>query len=110
MRHTAISMYLAKHKDEGEAASWAGNSPNVIHRHYKGPGERSRRQRVLEHPAEDREKQNRQTAGSNCSLKKTSGRPPESAQKPVVCECIPFNGIHIQAEGKSGPPARGGDL
>lgn len=36
MRHTAISMYLATHKHEGEAASWAGNSPNVIHRHYKG--------------------------------------------------------------------------
>ena len=36
MRHTAISMYLAKHQHEGEAATWAGNSPNVIHRHYKG--------------------------------------------------------------------------
>jgi len=36
MRHTAISMHLAKHKHEGEAATWAGNSPNVIHRHYKG--------------------------------------------------------------------------
>ena len=36
MRHTAISMYLAKHKHEGEAATWAGNSPNVIHRHHKG--------------------------------------------------------------------------
>ena len=36
MRHTAVSMYLAKHKHEGEAATWAGNSPNVIHRHYKG--------------------------------------------------------------------------
>ena len=36
MRHTAISMYLAKHKHEGEAATWAGNSPNAIHRHYKG--------------------------------------------------------------------------
>jgi site-specific recombinase XerD len=36
MRHTAISMYLAKHKHEGEAATWAGNSPNIIHRHYKG--------------------------------------------------------------------------
>ena len=36
MRHTAISMYLATHKHEGEAATWAGNSPNVIHRHYKG--------------------------------------------------------------------------
>ena len=29
-------MYLAKHKHEGEAATWAGNSPNVIHCHYKG--------------------------------------------------------------------------
>ena len=36
MRHTAISMYLARHQHEGEAATWAGNSPNVIHRHYKG--------------------------------------------------------------------------
>ena len=36
MRHTAISMHLAKHKHEGKAATWAGNSPNVIHRHYKG--------------------------------------------------------------------------
>jgi integrase len=36
MRHTAISMYLARHKHEGEAATWAGNSPNVIHQHYKG--------------------------------------------------------------------------
>ena len=23
------------HKHEGETESWAGNSPNVIHRHYK---------------------------------------------------------------------------
>ena len=29
-------MYLAKHKHEGEAATWAGNSPNIIHKHYKG--------------------------------------------------------------------------
>ncbi len=36
LRHTAVSMHLAKHKHEGEAATWAGNSPNVIHRHYKG--------------------------------------------------------------------------
>jgi integrase len=36
MRHTAVSMYLAKYKHEGEAATWAGNSPNIIHRHYKG--------------------------------------------------------------------------
>lgn len=36
MRHTAVSMYLAKHKHEGASATWAGNSPNVIHRHDKG--------------------------------------------------------------------------
>jgi hypothetical protein len=36
LRHTAVSMYLAKHRHEGEAAAWAGNSPNAIHRHYKG--------------------------------------------------------------------------
>ena len=36
IRHSAISMYLAKHQHEGEAGTWAGNSPNVIHRHYKG--------------------------------------------------------------------------
>jgi hypothetical protein len=36
VRHTAVSsMYLAKHKHEGEAATWAGNSPNVVHRYYK---------------------------------------------------------------------------
>jgi integrase len=35
MRHTAISHHFAHHKHEGETASWAGNSPNVIHRHYK---------------------------------------------------------------------------
>jgi hypothetical protein len=35
MRHTAISNHFAFHKHEGETASWAGNSPNVIHRHYK---------------------------------------------------------------------------
>lgn len=36
LRHTAISMHLTAHKHEGETAAWAGNSPNVIHRHYKG--------------------------------------------------------------------------
>jgi integrase len=35
MRHTAISNHFAFHKHEGETASWAGNSPNIIHRHYK---------------------------------------------------------------------------
>ena len=35
IRHTAISNHFAHHKHEGETASWAGNSPNVIQRHYK---------------------------------------------------------------------------
>jgi integrase len=36
MRHTAISMHLAKHQHEGKTATWAGNSPDIIQRHYKG--------------------------------------------------------------------------
>jgi hypothetical protein len=36
MRHTAISMHLAKHEHEGKTAAWAGNSPDIIQRHYKG--------------------------------------------------------------------------
>lgn len=36
LRHTGISMHLAQHKDEGQTAQWAGNSPTVIHKHYKG--------------------------------------------------------------------------
>ena len=36
MRHTAVSMFLATNKHEGEAATWAGNSPNILHKHYKG--------------------------------------------------------------------------
>jgi hypothetical protein len=27
--------FFALYKHEGESAIWAGNSPNVIHRHYK---------------------------------------------------------------------------
>lgn len=37
LRHTAISMYLAKCNHDGETAAWAGNSPDMIHRHYKKP-------------------------------------------------------------------------
>ncbi len=29
-------MYLAEHNQELETGGWAGNSPNVIHQHYKG--------------------------------------------------------------------------
>jgi hypothetical protein len=36
LRHTAISMHFAQHQHEGRTAAWAGNSPDMIHRHYKG--------------------------------------------------------------------------
>lgn len=36
MRHTGISFHLAKHQHEGKTAAWAGNSPDIIQRHYKG--------------------------------------------------------------------------
>jgi hypothetical protein len=36
MRHTAISNHLAHYQHEGKTATWAGNSPDIIQRHYKG--------------------------------------------------------------------------
>ena len=36
LRHTAISHHFAAHQHEGKTASWAGNSPDMIHKHYKG--------------------------------------------------------------------------
>ena len=36
LRHTAISYHLARGQNEGATAAWAGNSPAVVHRHYKG--------------------------------------------------------------------------
>jgi integrase len=36
MRHTAISNHLAFYQHEGKTAAWAGNSPDIIQRHYKG--------------------------------------------------------------------------
>ncbi|MCH2156897.1 MAG: site-specific integrase [Opitutales bacterium] len=36
IRHTAISYHLATHEHEGQTASWAGNSPDIVQRHYKG--------------------------------------------------------------------------
>jgi len=36
MRHTAISMHLATYEHEGRTALWAGNSPDVVQRHYRG--------------------------------------------------------------------------
>lgn len=36
LRHTAISHHYAMHQHEGKTAAWAGNSPDMIHKHYKG--------------------------------------------------------------------------
>jgi integrase len=36
IRHTAISYHFAKHMNEGKTAAWAGNSPDIVHREYKG--------------------------------------------------------------------------
>ena len=36
LRHSAISHHYAAHQHEGKTASWAGNSPDMIHKHYKG--------------------------------------------------------------------------
>lgn len=36
LRHTGISYHLAEHEHEGKTAAWAGNSPDIIQRHYKG--------------------------------------------------------------------------
>jgi integrase len=35
MRHTAISYHLALHNHEGKTATWAGNSPDTVQRHYR---------------------------------------------------------------------------
>jgi integrase len=36
IRHTAISCFYALGKDEDATAYWAGNSPDTVHRFYKG--------------------------------------------------------------------------
>jgi integrase len=36
LRHTGISCHLAHFEHEGQTAAWAGNSPNIVQRHYKG--------------------------------------------------------------------------
>jgi integrase len=35
LRHTGISCHYRLHEDEGKTASWAGNSPDMIHAHYR---------------------------------------------------------------------------
>lgn len=36
MRHTSVSHHLTAHQHEGKTALWAGNSPTIIQKHYKG--------------------------------------------------------------------------
>jgi integrase len=36
LRHTGISNHLAFYENEGKTAAWAGNSPVMVHKHYKG--------------------------------------------------------------------------
>jgi site-specific recombinase XerC len=36
IRHTSISAHFALHEHEGKTARWAGNTPDVVHTHYKG--------------------------------------------------------------------------
>jgi integrase len=36
LRHTAITYHYELHEHEGKTAKLAGNSPDVIYRHYKG--------------------------------------------------------------------------
>jgi integrase len=36
LRHTSLSFHYAKHKDERATAAWAGNSPDTVHRFYRG--------------------------------------------------------------------------
>lgn len=35
LRHTGISCHYRRHEDEGKTAAWAGNSPDMIHTHYR---------------------------------------------------------------------------
>jgi integrase len=36
LRHTALSHHLGHHKHEGKTAAWAGNSPDILQKSYKG--------------------------------------------------------------------------
>ena len=36
LRHTGISAHLSQYENEGKTAIWAGTSPTVVHKFYKG--------------------------------------------------------------------------
>lgn len=36
LRHTGISHHFSHYQHDGKTARWAGNSPDIIHKHYKG--------------------------------------------------------------------------
>jgi hypothetical protein len=36
IRHTSLTYHYGMSQDESKTAAWAGNSPDVFHRHYKG--------------------------------------------------------------------------
>lgn len=46
-RHTALSYRLALLGDEGRVAAWAGNSPTVLHRHYRALTTRDQAERFF---------------------------------------------------------------
>jgi hypothetical protein len=52
MRHTFISMHVAKFRSLGEAALQAGNSEAIIKKHYLDLKSTARGQAVFQHPAE----------------------------------------------------------
>jgi site-specific recombinase XerD len=47
LRHTALSYRLALLGDEGKVAAWAGNSPSVLHSHYKALATRDQAKRFF---------------------------------------------------------------
>jgi integrase len=40
LRHSALTYHYLKTKHEGETASWGGNSPSILQRHYRGQARR----------------------------------------------------------------------
>lgn len=71
LRHTGISCHYRVHGDEGQTAAWAGNSPDMIHTHYRAlvsakdakaffeivPAARARKKRPVVRKAQNRGKE-----------------------------------------------------